>query len=140
MADITRVKEISAKSEELAVITIYMPDGDPYTDDATGEPCTISVYGPESKAAKRAKGIEWRQMTKRAGVPELEEHEASRIAKAAAHVGEWTGWTANGQPVPCTQPNVRELLGAEHILAQVEAGIARHAAFLGARKTSSAPT
>jgi hypothetical protein len=137
--EIGRVKDISAKSEELAVIPIYMPDGDPYLDEANGEPCTISVYGPESKASKKAKGIEWRQMTKRAGVPELEEHEASRIAKAAAHVGEWSGWKLDGGvPAPCTVANVRELLGAEHILAQVEAGIARHAAFLGARKTSSA--
>jgi hypothetical protein len=130
--DIARIDEIIAQDDELAVIPIYQKNGDPYlaSDDKT--PCTISVYGPESKAAKKAKRVEWRKLSKRAGqTVEVEEYDASRLEKAAALVADWSGWESNGQPAECTPQNVKALLAAEHILAQVEAGIARHAAFLG---------
>ena len=128
--DIGRIDEVIAQDEELAVIPIYQKDGDPYLS-ASGEPCTISVYGPESKAAKKAKKTEWRRLVKRAGQQaEHDEYESARIDKAAALVAAWSGWEANGSPAECTPQNVKALLQAEHILAQVEAGIGRHAAFL----------
>ena len=128
--DIGRIDEVIAQDEELAVIPIYQKDGDPYLS-ASGEPCTISVYGPESKAAKKAKRSEWRALTKRAGqTVELDEYEKTRIDKAVAVVAAWSGWESAGEPAECSPANVRALLQAEHILAQVEAGIARHAAFL----------
>jgi hypothetical protein len=71
-------------------------------------------------------------------MPELEDHEASRIAKAAAHVGEWTAGSSTAESPPPAPWPTSALLAAKHILAQVEAGIARHAAFLASRKTSSA--
>ena len=138
--DINTLDEIIAQDEEAAEIPIYQKDGEPYTSK-DGEPAIIAVYGAESKAAKKAKKTEWRKLVKRTGAQvELDEYEATRIDKAAAVVAYWRGWESNGEPAECTPANVRALLRAEHILAQVEAGIARHAAFLGARKTTSGPS
>lgn len=128
--DIGQIDAVIAEDEELAVIPIYKKNGDPYTS-ASGEPSTISVYGPESKAAKKGKRTEWRKLVKRTGTPELDEVEDGRIEKAIAHVGDWFGWESAGQPAPCTPENIRALFKAEHILAQVEAGVAKHAGFLG---------
>ena len=127
--DIGRIDEIIAQDEELATVPIYQKNGDPYTGP-DGEPCTISVYGPESKAAKKAKRAEWKKLQRRAGQMESDEFDATRVDKAAALVGAWSGWESGGQPAECTPTNVKALLQAEHILAQVEAGIGRHAAFL----------
>jgi hypothetical protein len=130
------IDAVLAQNEELHTIPeILQPNGEPYTA-ANGAPCTISVYGPESKAARKGKRTDLRKLIRRAGEPDLEDVEGSRIEKAAACVGAWTGWEANGVEAPCNHANVRLLLRAEHILAQVEAGIAKHAAFLSAAKAS----
>ena len=127
--DIGRIDEIIAQDEELATVPIYQKNGDPYTGP-DGQPCTIGVYGSESKAAKKAKRVEFKKMQQLHGKMDSDDYELSRVEKAAAHVAEWTGWESDRQLAACTPANVKALLEAEHILAQVEAGIAKHALFL----------
>ena len=128
--DIGRIPEIIAQDDEIATIpSILDKKGNPYLGP-DGQPCTIGVYGSESKAAKRAKRVEFKKMQQLHGKMDSDDYELSRVEKAAAHVAEWTGWESDRQLAACTPANVKALLEAEHILAQVEAGIAKHALFL----------
>ena len=133
----SQVKEIVAQNEAVATITIYQPNDQPYTG-SDGNPSTISFKGSESKAY-RAKQQELadRQIAEGKRTLTLEENRALQAELAASVVTGWSGWEAeDGSPLPATADNVLGLLGAEHILTQVQICIARHARFFGASSPS----
>lgn len=138
--EIQDVKKLVDQDNEGVVVTIYQPNGDPYLG-ADGQPSTITVLGSESKAYKEARRAQQRRIFKAArsgGVSQMtpEESERDAVALAASAVIDWSGWEANGQPLPCTQENVRALLGVDHIFDQVNRGIQQHASFF-ARASAS---
>jgi hypothetical protein len=127
MADIGEVAAAVEQDEEVADIPIYQKNGDPYLG-ADGSPSTVGVIGSESKEYNRALDKIARKGMRR-GVPSAEETRDRRIDLAAAAVKRWSGWESGGKPFDFSPKNVKHLLGAQHILEQVEAGISRHADF-----------
>lgn len=129
MADIGEVQVAAEREAQGAVVPIVKKNGDPYKAK-DGSPSTISVVGSESEQYRKAQMTrQRRRLRSRRTNIEPEDLRADRIAIAAACVTEWHGWEENGKPMECTPDNARRLLGYEHILEQVEAGIERHADF-----------
>lgn len=129
-----KLDAVIADDELGAVIPIFQKDGTPYLS-LTGEPSTVTVVGNEATSAKKIARTQMRRAIRRAGQAEPEDIETNRAEKAAAQVIAWFGWDDGTTDVPCTPENVKHWLRAEHILAQVEAGITRHAAFLAPAPT-----
>lgn len=120
------------RENEGAVIPISDKVGNYYMGP-DNEPCTITVVGSESARYRAAKHAQYRRMTKRVrsgrAEPAPEELERDAIELAASAVIGFSGWEQDGKPLGFTPENVRLLLGFDHILEQVQAGIARHASF-----------
>lgn len=129
------IKALVAKDDEGAVIPIYQKDGEPYMAADGKTPATITVVGSESKKYKAAKHAQYRRMQKRvkrgSGDATPEEIERDAIELVAAAVVGFDGWEDDGKPLVFTPENVKLLLGFDHILDQVQAGIHRHASFFG---------
>jgi hypothetical protein len=132
MANLASIKAAVAQEDEGVTVTIYQKDGDPYLG-ADGEPSTITVVGSESARYKRAKHAQYRRMTKRVrsgrGEATPEELEQDAVDLVAAAVIGFSGWEDGTTPLPFTPENVKMLLGFDHIMEQVQAGIHRHASF-----------
>ena len=132
--DITQLKSAQARDEQRATFTLYQKDGDPYLA-ADGAPVTFAVLGNESAAYRRARLLVQRRMLQgRQRRLEPEDLQRNRVAMAASVLVDWSGLEKDGAPWPCTQDNVMQLLGIEHVLEQVESAITGHADFF---KTSS---
>jgi hypothetical protein len=116
---LSTLKTAVARSEDAAIIPLLDETGEPYlaSDDS---PVTVSVVGSESKRIRDARD--------KLDPADLR---TNRIELATAGVIAWHGIEAeDGSAIECTPANVREFLGAaEHVLTQVEDGIARHARF-----------
>ncbi len=127
--DINTLKFKVAQDDTPVTIPIYQKDGDPYLA-ADGTPATIDVVGSESKRYKAARTQITKTMlrSRRARV-EPEDLQRNRITMAAAAVTGWHGWENGSDALPCSEENIKSLLEVEHILDQVEAGIAAHADF-----------
>ena len=134
--DFAKIADEIAQDEQIATVPIENKNGDPYLA-SDGSQSTISVVGSESTRVQHAKDVQTRRLlrsTRRKLEPkDLREN---RIEIAAAAVVEWHGWEMNGEAWPCTPENAKKLLGAEHILVQVEEAVSRHSTFF----TSSSPT
>jgi len=132
--NIGEIKSLVAKENDGAAIPIYQKNGDPYLG-ADGEQSTITVVGSESKQYKAARHTQYRRMQKRVklgrGEATPEELERDVLDLAAAAVVGFSGWEEGGEPLAFTPENVKLLLGFDHILDQVQAGIHRHASFFG---------
>lgn len=126
---LSQLATVVAQSEQIATITIYQPNGQPYT--GTGGECTISFTGSESKAYLHERTrIQRRALNRRKMNTEPADVLRNRIDLAAAAVTGWANWEDdNDEPAPCTPQNVKNLLQVEHILVQLEEGIAGHADF-----------
>ncbi|MBA3891943.1 MAG: hypothetical protein H0X64_15595, partial [Gemmatimonadaceae bacterium] len=129
MADINAIADELAQDEQGAPILILQKDGDPYLAP-DGSEVTITVLGTDSKAFRHAKEVTQRKLL-RTRRTKLEPADLldNRITHAAAAIVGWHGWVSGDQPFPFTPDNAKALLRAEHILEQVEAGIAGHADF-----------
>lgn len=129
MADINEFAQTSAQHEEIVTGPILKPNGEPFLAD-DGSECTISVRSEYAKAVQDALVLHDRRATKRGKQVELVDLiKSRREAKCVAAIVSWHGWTANGQPWPCTPENVRAFISDPHRLEQVEELIARHASF-----------
>jgi len=127
--DINVLKFKVEQDDTPVTIPIYQKDGDPYLA-ADGTPATIDVVGSEAKRYEAARTqITKNMLRSRRTRVEPEDLQRNRITMAAAAVTGWHGWENGSEPLPCNEENVRMLLGIEHILDQVEAGIAAHADF-----------
>ena len=131
--DMQKVKELVEQDNEGVAVPIYQPNGDPYLG-ADGKPSTITVLGSESKAYKAARRVQQARLfhaarSGRAGHKTPEESERDAEELAASAVVSWSGWEANGEPLPCTPENVKALLAIDHIFDQVNRGIQQHASF-----------
>jgi hypothetical protein len=128
---LSTLKTAVARSEDAAIIPLLDETGEPYlaSDDS---PVTVSVVGSESKRSRDARDKQTKRVL-RDRVTKLDPADlrTNRIELATAGVIAWHGIEAeDGSAIECTPANVREFLGAaEHVLTQVEDGIARHARF-----------
>lgn len=129
MADVTTIQQEIAQDEKGAVIPIYQKNGAPYLG-ADGEQSTITVLGSDAKTVRQAKdAIQRRLLHQRRAKLEPADILRNRVDQAAAAVIGWSGWESGSEPFLCTPENVKAMLAAEHILEQVEAGVAGHADF-----------
>ncbi len=131
------IDAVVAESEREATITITRPDGEPYRA-ADGTECTITFTGDQSRTyrAERER-IRRRALNSRKSKVDPKDVDRNRIDIAAAAVTRWSGWEGDDdQPAACTPENVKRLLKAEHILVQLEEGIASHSDFF----TSASPS
>lgn len=127
--DIGKLDQIIAQDEEVADIPIRQPNGDFYLAP-DGSPCTIGVVGSESKQYKAGRDRITRKLTRAGRIRmEPEDIRRNRADQAAAAVVRFHGWEWNGKPAEFNDGNVRKLLAFDHILEQVESGIAAHADF-----------
>jgi hypothetical protein len=136
VADIQQIEQQVAQDEESVEVTIFQKDGSPYLAADNKTPATISVIGKESRRYTQALDALTRKMTRPGYKTTPESIRSNRIAVAAAAVVGWSGWEKDGKPWSCDPDNVRALLRAEHVLEQVEAGIAGHADFFAKRSQS----
>lgn len=128
MADVLKIQDEIAQDEKGAVIPIAQKNGEPYLG-ADGAQSTITVLGFDSKKVKTAKDAVQRRAIRSRKKPDLGDFARNRVDLAAAAVVEWSGWESGTEAFPCTPDNIRSMLGADHILEQVEAGVAGHADF-----------
>jgi len=138
MADITKIKDEIAQDEVGTPIPINQKNEEPYLAP-DGSPCTIDVLGSDAKKVKAATDVADRRLLRMKRTKmEPADMRARRIAIASAAVTGWSGWTygADNTPFPCTPDNVKALLQADHILRQVEAGIAEHSDFFSPASSS----
>lgn len=139
MARLNEVQQATEQDEESATVIIYQKNGEPYRG-ADGAPAQMSVLGSESKAYRTARDrLTQRTIANRSQRTTPQMLRANRIELAAAVVTGWSGWEDEaGEPLPPTRENIREVLGAaDHVLEQVEAGIAGHADFFENSSRSS---
>jgi hypothetical protein len=119
-----------AKDEEGAVVPIMRKNGEPYKSDIDGSESTITVVGSESKRYRNADdAAQRRRLRSRKSRLDPADFRREREEIAVACIIDWHGWESDGKALPCTPENVRKLLRYDHILAQVEGGIATHADF-----------
>lgn len=140
--DLSGIGEEVAKDEEGVIVPIFRKNSEPYLS-SDGKPASVTVLGSESAKYRTARDSITRralQAGARRGKLEPEDLLKNRVSLCAAVVIDWFGWEAGGKPAPCIEANVRELLKAEHILEQVEAGIANHSDFFEKPSTNSATT
>jgi hypothetical protein len=128
--DLTKLEDVAAIAEQPETIVILQRDGEPYRGP-DGNPCTISFVGKDSKRGIATRDVVLRRMSKlskdKQGNPR--EWQRNRVDQAAGLVVDWSGWTNGGEVAEPSPENVRALLGTlEHVLEQVEAGIAAHGA------------
>lgn len=136
MADFAKVQEQIKQDEEVVDVPIFQKNGQPYLG-ADGSQSTIGVLGAESRKAQVARdSLTQRMIRSRAGKMTPKDLRQNRIDQAAAVVVRWSGWEHEGKPWPCEPENVKAVLSADHILEQVEEGIARHADFFGNSSSS----
>lgn len=127
--DIKTITADLAKDEQGVEITIYNKNGEEYRA-ADDTPATITVTGTDAKKYRAEKhAIQREYMQSRKAKLSVEDVTKNRIRQASAGVTGWHGWESDGTALECTPENVRALLGIEHILEQVEAGITGHSAF-----------
>lgn len=136
MADFNEIQSEIANDEEIVDLPISKKDGSLYLA-ADGSPATIGVLGSDAKKVKAARDANQRKLLRsRQQKTTPEDLRASRLAYACAAVVRWHGWMAGDQPFECTPENVRKMLGVDHILEQVEEGIAGHASFFAKSSTT----
>ena len=134
--DLTNLDAEIAKDETGAVIPINQKNGDAYRA-ADGTPATVTVVGSESKRYKDARNlITKRAINLRRQKMDPADLERNRIDLAVAAIIDWSGWEIGGKVAECTPQNIRQLLRADHILEQVEAGIVGHADFFSTPSSS----
>lgn len=127
--DLKGLDKIVAQADEPVTVTIYKPNGDPYTA-SDGSESTVTVVGSESKKYKAAqRRITDRVLHKRRSKMKAEEVEENSILLVASAVIDWHGWEDGDQPAPCTPDNVKALLRVGHIREQVDEAIRGHADF-----------
>jgi hypothetical protein len=131
--ELQHVKALVEQDNEGVEVKIEMPNGDFYLG-ADGNPSTFTVLGSESVKYKEARRAQQRRIFKRARqgggatmTPEESERDAIELA-ASAVIG-FSGWEADGEPLPFTPENVKALLAVDHIFDQVNRAIQRHASF-----------
>lgn len=143
--DIKQFAELDKLHDEAVTDVIYQPDGEPYrasVDPETGErdeegnllpgaPCTISVVSEHSKRVQDALAVHNRKAHKQQGGAQdvAAVIKAYNVAKAAAALVGWTGFTADGKPWACTPANALAFVSDSHRRSQVEALMQRHASF-----------
>jgi hypothetical protein len=126
--DVSKIDEEIANDELSMAVPINKKNDEPYVG-ANGEDSTISVTGTDAKKYKRVRERIQKRAYNRTGKLEPAEVMKNRIDLAVAGSTGWSGWEANGEPLPFSEEDLRTLLKAEHILEQVERGIKRHADF-----------
>lgn len=130
MADITAMQDEIAQDEVGSPVPIYKKNGEPYLAADGTTQSTITVLGSDAKQVRLAKEtIQRKLLRQRRTKLEPSDILENRISVAAAAVTAWDGWESEGKPFACTPEHVKLVLKAEHILEQVEAGIAGHADF-----------
>lgn len=88
-------------------------------------------HTPEMKAKMQAVAEARAREQRRQVTPTLSSLEAHGLDLLSAAVEGWTELTDAGEPFPCTEENVRALLGKnDWIREQVEAAFTSHATFL----------
>lgn len=130
MADISNIGSQADQQDQSASVTIYQPDGEPYTH-GDGQPVTISVLGAYSKKVKRVREAQTKRLlSQRRTKLEPADILDNRVEVAVAAITGWEGWESGGQPLACTPENADALLRqAPWILEQVEQAIEGHARF-----------
>lgn len=129
--DLGQIETVVAQSEQVATITVFQPNDEPYRG-SDGKESTLSFTGSESRAFRAARdSVTRRVLRSRKTRLEADDIERNRIDLAASVVTAWSGWEIGGKPAPCTPENVKALLKVEHILVQLEGAINGHADFFG---------
>jgi hypothetical protein len=141
--DFSKAKADAAAAEEGTPVAINDPDGTPYDP-----PLTITVAGMLSDRVRLAQSRNgFAFAAKRDAAGDDPERSLDVVAEtvdvgtrevAARATLAWDGLTADGQDVPCTVANARELYRvAPHILTQVlRAMRSREAAFRGGNRAA----
>lgn len=133
------VKALDAElqqDETIADIVIYKKDGSPYLA-ADGTPSTVGVTGTDADAYRKEKhAIQRELLSSRRTKLDPEDLTRNRIRQAAAGVKRWHGWEDDDEELKCERNNVRAVCKIEHILEQIEAGIAGHASFFSSNSNS----
>lgn len=128
----TGLDAVIAQDEEKAVVTIFQKNGDAYLAP-DGSECTVTLLGMESKRVKAALDKNTRALLQaKRQKREPKDVLAARIRVVIAAMTGWHGWVLDDAATETAQlndANVRLLVRADHILDQVEAGIAGHADF-----------
>lgn len=129
---LSAVKAKVSESERVATLVIYQPDGEPYRSKS-GEECTLSFTGSESKAYRiERERIQRRSLNRRQTKVDPADILKNRVDLAAAPLTGWTGWEDDDdEPAAFSKEGAKGLLEVEHILTQLEAGIEAHASFFG---------
>ena len=129
--EISDIKKAVAQDENAVDITIYQKDDQPYTAADGKTPVTIKVVGSESRQYRAAKDSQMKKMMRLRGRKlEPDDIRRNRVELAASAIVGWNGFESSGIPFPFSPENARLLLTqADHILEQVEDGIAGHADF-----------
>lgn len=133
--DINSIEAEIAQDENIVDIPIYQKNGEQYTAK-DGTPSTIGIVGSDSKSVKAARNTVQRRMLRLGRKAEPADLLKNRLIIAKAAGRRWTGWELGDTPAPYSEDNLAKLLTAEHILAQVEAGIDGHADFFSAASTT----
>ena len=128
--DLKKLEKVVAADDEGVVVTIYQKDGEAYLA-MDGTESTMTVVGSESKLYKAAKRRATDRLLKGRKVKmSSADVEKNAVAMASSAVIDWHGWDSDKKELPCTQDNVRLVLGmADHILDQVQEAITSHADF-----------
>ena len=112
--DISKKFDLAAKAEAGAVMEVKDPVSDePLINDA-GVPLTITLRGKDApEVRKAAREYASQKLNKLAKAKKLEIREEDGIAELVAATVTWTGFTADGQEIPCTPQNARQLYTSE---------------------------
>ena len=130
MADINAIQTEIAQDEVAHAISIMKKDGSPYLARDGKTPCTIDVLGSDAHPVKLARDSATRRLLRGRRIKmEPADLRANRVAIAVSAITGWSGWDAGDTGFPFTPENAILMLGADHILEQVEAGITDHSDF-----------
>lgn len=122
------------KLEDTTTFNLYLPDGRtpatvPAGEDSEGNPkrqqMTMTVRrlssGPMQRFVNRGKnksitGLQKQQRAKRKLEVSAESIEEQAVDLLVFSIVAWEGFTSNGEPVPCTEENVRALIADEKFI------------------------
>lgn len=136
MADFNDVQTEVAQDEEIVDVPIFKKDGTPFLAPDGETQCTIGVRGGDAKKVRAAREANQRKLLRdRRAKLTPEDVRANRVSVVTAAIARWSGWTNGGDAFECTPENVRTMLAVDHILDQVEEGIADHAGFFAKSST-----
>jgi hypothetical protein len=119
--DLSTLQKIAEQDEEVVDVVIRDRSNQPYLAK-DGSKATIGVFGSESATYKKRR-LDADRKAARSG--EILSTLEIRRLNAACGIARWHGWEAGGEPLACNLENVAKVLAFDHILYQVEGGIAR---------------